>query len=49
MSRIGRRPIPVPAGVDVAIDGKQRDERRARKGELVRNVASRDAVEHGEW
>ncbi len=39
MSRIGRLPIPVPAGVDVAIDG--RDVRvKGPKGELALTVVS---------
>jgi len=38
MSRIGRRPIPVPAGVDVAIDGQQ-VRVRGPKGELSHTLA----------
>ncbi len=37
MSRIGRRPIPVPAGVDVAINGSN-VRTKGPKGELVRDL-----------
>ena len=46
MSRIGRLPVPVPAGVDVTIDGNdvtvkrlQRDERRRTLALLPENPA----------
>ena len=47
MSRIGRMPIPVPAGVDVAIDG--RDVRvKGPKGELALTVVPPITVEKAE-
>ncbi len=47
MSRIGRMPIPVPAGVDVAIDG--RDVRvKGPKGELALTVVPPIMVEKAE-
>src|SRR3954452_17331526 len=39
MSRIGRMPIPVPSGVDVAIDGRQVTV-KGPKGELSHSVAT---------
>jgi large subunit ribosomal protein L6 len=47
MSRIGRKPIPVPSGVDVSIDG-QRVSVKGPKGELSHTVAEPITVEHGE-
>ncbi|MGN6686612.1 MAG: 50S ribosomal protein L6 [Actinomycetales bacterium] len=47
MSRIGRLPIPVPAGVDVAIDGQQVVV-KGPKGELRHVVAEPIAVERSE-
>ncbi|MGN6089512.1 MAG: 50S ribosomal protein L6 [Actinomycetales bacterium] len=47
MSRIGRLPIPVPAGVDVAIDGQQ-VVGQGPKGELRHVVAEPIAVERSE-
>jgi large subunit ribosomal protein L6 len=44
MSRIGRRPIPVPTGVDVAIDGR-RVRVKGPKGELSHTVAEPITVE----
>jgi large subunit ribosomal protein L6 len=44
MSRIGRKPIPVPAGVDVAIDG-QTVRIKGPKGELSHTVAEPITVE----
>jgi large subunit ribosomal protein L6 len=44
MSRIGRRPIAVPTGVDVAIDG-QTVRVKGPKGELSHTVADRIRVE----
>lgn len=47
MSRIGRLPIPVPAGVDVAIDGQ--DVRvKGPKGELSLSIAEPIGAERGE-
>jgi large subunit ribosomal protein L6 len=47
MSRIGRLPIPVPSGVDVAIDG-QTVNVKGPKGALTHRVAVPITVEHGE-
>ena len=47
MSRIGRLPIPVPAGVDVAIDG-QTVNVKGPKGTLSHEVAAPITVEHDE-
>jgi large subunit ribosomal protein L6 len=47
MSRIGRLPIPVPSGVDVAIDG-QTVNVKGPKGELSHTVAAPIAVERTE-
>src|SRR5687768_10974417 len=47
MSRIGRKPIPVPSGVNVSIDG-QRVSVKGPKGELSHTVAEPITVEHGE-
>ena len=47
MSRIGRKPIPVPAGVDVKIDG-QTVLVKGPKGELSHTVAEPITVEQGE-
>jgi large subunit ribosomal protein L6 len=44
MSRIGRRPIPVPAGVEVAIDGRT-VRVKGPKGELSHTVADPIEVE----
>jgi large subunit ribosomal protein L6 len=44
MSRIGRRPIPVPAGVDIAIDGRT-VRVKGPKGELSHTVAEPITVE----
>ncbi len=44
MSRIGRRPIPVPAGVEVTIDG-QTVQVKGPKGELSHTVAEPILVE----
>ena len=44
MSRIGRLPIPVPSGVDVAIDG-QTVSVKGPKGELRHTVAAPITVE----
>jgi large subunit ribosomal protein L6 len=44
MSRIGRRPVPVPAGVEVAIDG-QTVQVKGPKGELSHTVAEPIRVE----
>jgi large subunit ribosomal protein L6 len=44
MSRIGRKPIPVPAGVDVAIDGRS-VRVKGPKGELTHTVAEPITVE----
>ena len=47
MSRIGRLPIPVPAGVDVTIDGQ--DVRvKGPKGELALTVSDPISAERGE-
>ena len=47
MSRIGRLPIPVPAGVDVAIDG--RDVRvKGPKGELALTIVEPITIQRGE-
>jgi large subunit ribosomal protein L6 len=47
MSRIGRLPVPVPAGVDVAIDG-QMVSVKGPKGSLSHSVATPITVEHGD-
>ncbi|HET6214389.1 MAG TPA: 50S ribosomal protein L6 [Micromonosporaceae bacterium] len=47
MSRIGRKPIPVPAGVEVAIDG-QTVTVKGPKGELTHTVAEPISVERGD-
>jgi large subunit ribosomal protein L6 len=47
MSRIGRLPIPVPSGVDVAIDG-QTVSVKGPKGSLAHTVATPIAVERTE-
>jgi large subunit ribosomal protein L6 len=47
MSRIGRLPIPVPSGVDVAIDG-QTVSVKGPKGSLAHTVAAPIAVERTE-
>ena len=47
MSRIGRLPIPVPSGVDVAIDG-QTVNVKGTKGQLSHTVAAPIAVERTE-
>src|SRR5688500_1208342 len=47
MSRIGRLPIPVPSGVDVAIDG-QTVNVKGPKGSLSHTVASPITVERSE-
>jgi large subunit ribosomal protein L6 len=47
MSRIGRLPIPVPSGVDVAIDG-QTVSVSGPKGRLAHTVAAPIAVERAE-
>src|SRR5258705_12348863 len=47
MSRIGRKPIPVRTGVDVAIDG-QTVRVKGPKGELSHTVAEPITVERGE-
>ena len=47
MSRIGRKPIPVPAGVDITIDG-QTVTVKGPKGELSHTVAEPITVERGE-
>ena len=47
MSRIGRKPITVPAGVDVAIDG-QKVTVKGPKGTLSHNVAAPITVTRGE-
>jgi len=47
MSRIGRKPIPVPAGVDIKIDG-QTVSVKGPKGELSHTVAEPISVERGE-
>ena len=47
MSRIGRLPIPVPSGVDVAIDG-QTVSVKGPKGSLSHTVAAPIAVERSE-
>ncbi len=47
MSRIGRRPISVPAGVDVSIDG-QRVIVKGPKGELSHTLAEPIRAERGE-
>src|ERR687886_1850011 len=47
MSRIGRLPIPVPSGVDVAIDGRTVNV-SGPKGELSHTVAAPITVERGE-
>jgi large subunit ribosomal protein L6 len=47
MSRIGRKPIPVPAGVDISIDG-QTVRVKGPKGELSHVVAEPITVERGD-
>jgi large subunit ribosomal protein L6 len=47
MSRIGRLPIPVPGGVDIAIDG-QTVNVKGPKGALSHDVAAPITVERGE-
>ena len=47
MSRIGRKPIPVPAGVDITIDG-QTVTVKGPKGELSHTVAEPITVERGD-
>src|SRR5690348_6440583 len=47
MSRIGRLPIPVPTGVDVAIEGQTVNVKGA-KGSLTHTVANPITVERGE-
>jgi large subunit ribosomal protein L6 len=47
MSRIGRLPIPVPSGVDVAIEG-QTVSVKGPKGALTHTVAAPITVERGE-
>jgi large subunit ribosomal protein L6 len=47
MSRIGKLPIPVPSGVDVAIDGR-RVTVKGPKGELSHTVAEPITVDRGE-
>jgi large subunit ribosomal protein L6 len=47
MSRIGKLPIPVPSGVDVAIDG-QTVRVKGPKGELAHTVVPPITVEHGQ-
>ena len=47
MSRIGRMPVPVPAGVDVTIDGRN-IRVKGPKGELTHTVAEPISVERGD-
>jgi large subunit ribosomal protein L6 len=47
MSRIGRKPIPVPTGVDISIDG-QTVRVKGPKGELSHTVAEPITVERGD-
>jgi large subunit ribosomal protein L6 len=47
MSRIGKLPIPVPSGVDVAIDGR-RVTVKGPRGELSHTVAEPISVDRGE-
>ncbi len=47
MSRIGRKPIAVPAGVDVVIDG-QTVKVKGPKGELQHTLAEPITAEHGD-
>ena len=47
MSRIGKLPVPVPSGVDVAIDGSVVTV-KGPKGSLSHNVAAPITVERGE-
>jgi large subunit ribosomal protein L6 len=47
MSRIGRKPIPVPAGVDIAIEGRT-VRVKGPKGELSHTVAEPITVERDE-
>ena len=47
MSRIGRMPVPVPAGVDVTIDGRH-VRVKGPKGELSHTVAEPISVERGD-
>ena len=46
MSRIGKLPIPVPAGVDVTIDGRTVTV-KGPKGTLIHTVAAPIEVEQG--
>jgi large subunit ribosomal protein L6 len=47
MSRIGKMPIPVPSGVDVAIDGRAVTV-KGPKGELSHTVADPISIERGD-
>jgi len=47
MSRIGRLPVPVPAGVDIAIDG-QTVRVKGPQGELSHTIAEPITIEQGE-
>ncbi len=47
MSRIGRKPIPVPAGVDVAIDGRTVTI-KGPKGQLAHTLAEPITAERGD-
>ena len=47
MSRIGRLPVPVPAGVDIAIEG-QTVKVKGPKGELSHVVAEPITIEQGD-
>jgi large subunit ribosomal protein L6 len=47
MSRIGRLPVPVPGGVDIAIDGRTVNV-KGPKGQLSHTVAAPITVERGE-
>jgi large subunit ribosomal protein L6 len=47
MSRIGRLPVPVPAGVDIAIEG-QTVKVKGPKGELSHTIAEPITIERGE-
>ena len=44
MSRIGRSPIPVPAGVTVSVDGEHRVTVKGPQGELARQVPAAISV-----
>jgi large subunit ribosomal protein L6 len=49
MSRIGKLPIPVPAGVTVTVDGSRVDV-KGPKGELTREIAPElNLVRDGDW